>query len=99
LLEAVRVTLSRSQNILIQASQVEESRGSLLAAKGALDTHLVGTGSHGDQREPNLAYPAKTAAAAPIILPAYDLATGLPIAGVGVVIPGSASAAGGSSGI
>jgi len=89
LLEAVRVTLSRSQNILIQDTQVEESRGSLLTAKGAFDTHLVGTGSHGDQREPNLPYPVKSAATSPVILPAYDLVTGLPIAGVGVVIPGS----------
>jgi len=89
LLEAVRVTLSRSQNILIQDAQADESRGSLLAAKGAFDTHLVGTGSHGDQREPNLPYPVKSAATSPVILPAYDLVTGLPIAGVGVVIPGS----------
>ena len=85
------MTLSRSQNIRIQETVVEESRGSLLVDQGAFDTHLVGTGSHGEQREPNLPYPVKSAATSPIILPAYNLVTGAPIAGIGVVIPGSAA--------
>jgi len=90
LLEAVRVTLSRSPTILIQQTQTETSRGTLMTASGAFDTQLEGNVTHGATRQPVLTAPTPTpapASTAPIIFPVSNLTTGLPIPGVGIIIP------------
>lgn len=96
LLEAVRLTLGRSPRIAIEEKRTEVSRGVALARSGPFDTRLQTTGSHGAQRQEILREPAQpvdeAAAAAPVILPVSDLATGLPVPGVGIIVPQAAPA-------
>lgn len=95
LMEAVRVTLSRSPTILIQQSQTEVSRGELMTDKGAFDTHFAGTATHGALRQPVLTAPTPTpsaASTAPVIFPVSNLATGLPVGDFGIIIPQAAAA-------